>query len=112
MALVAQADGAVLACTWRLVTVTALSRVKVEPIQVEVRAPGKKAFTIPRGLAERVSPPSLNLKVETPPPDRELLPAELTCGAPLPHPAPVSVNDEPETCGLEQPPATIRKELR
>ena len=38
--------------------VTALSRVMVEPVQVEVRAPGRNALSNPRGLAEMVSVPS------------------------------------------------------
>src|SRR6266446_9146224 len=56
-ALVVQPLGAVLACTCRRVTVTALSGVQVEPVQVEVSAPGRNTFCSPRGLALSVSPP-------------------------------------------------------
>src|SRR6266481_7826923 len=56
-ALVVQPLGAVLACTCTRVTVTALSGVQVEPVQVEVSAPGRNTFCSPRGLALSVSPP-------------------------------------------------------
>src|SRR6266404_2903395 len=57
IALVVQPLGAVLACTCTRVTVTALSGVQVEPVHVEVSAPGRKTFCSPRGLALRLSPP-------------------------------------------------------
>src|SRR6266478_10133893 len=56
-ALVVQPLGAVLACTCTRVTVTALSGVQVEPVQVEVSAPGRNTFCSPRGLALSDSPP-------------------------------------------------------
>src|SRR6266478_7186643 len=56
-ALVLQPPGAVLACTCTRVTVTALSGVQVEPVQVEVSAPGRNTFCSPRGLALSDSPP-------------------------------------------------------
>src|SRR5215471_9305349 len=49
-ALVVQAAGAVLACTCTRVMVTGLSVVHVEPVQVEVSAPGRKTFCSARGL--------------------------------------------------------------
>src|ERR1700724_3892878 len=57
MALVVQPLGAVFACTCKRVTVTALSGVHVEPVQVEVSAPGRNTFCSPRGLALSDSPP-------------------------------------------------------
>src|SRR5947208_1727967 len=50
MALVAQALGAVFACTCTRVMVMALSVVQVAPVQVDVSAPGKKTFCSARGL--------------------------------------------------------------
>src|SRR5579859_5379116 len=55
-ALVVHPLGAVFACTCKRVTVTALSGVQVEPVQVEVSAPGRNTFCSPRGLAVSVSP--------------------------------------------------------
>src|SRR5579864_7369837 len=49
-ALVLQPAGAVLVWTCTRVTVMALSRVQVEPVQVEVKAPGRKTFCSARGL--------------------------------------------------------------
>src|SRR5229473_6785400 len=57
IALVVQPLGAVFACTCKRVTVTALSGVHVEPVQVEVSAPGGNTFCSPRGLALSDSPP-------------------------------------------------------
>ncbi len=49
-ALVVQPAGAVLACTCTRVMITGLSVVHVEPVQVEVSAPGRKTFCSERGL--------------------------------------------------------------
>src|SRR4029077_15651175 len=57
IALVVQPLGAVFACTCKRVTVTALSGVHVEPVQVEVSPPGRNTFCSPRGLALSDSPP-------------------------------------------------------
>src|ERR1700732_4871222 len=57
MALVVQPLGAVLACTCTRVTVTPLSGVQVEPVHVEVSAPGRNTFCSPRGLELIVSAP-------------------------------------------------------
>src|ERR1700730_4033483 len=56
MAVVVQPLGAVFACTCTRVMVTALSGVHVEPVHVEVSAPGKNTFCSPRGVALRDSP--------------------------------------------------------
>src|ERR1700730_6116154 len=56
-AFVVQPAGAVFACTWTRVIVTALSTGQGEPVHVEVRAPGKKTFCSPRGLAVNDSVP-------------------------------------------------------
>src|SRR5256885_4872240 len=58
MALVPQPLGAVLACTWTRVMITALSVVQVAPVHVEVSAPGRKTFCSARGLELTVSGPS------------------------------------------------------
>ena len=54
--LVVHPDGAVLACAWTRVIVTALSTVHVEPVQVLVNAPGRKIFCSARGDAVTDSP--------------------------------------------------------
>src|SRR5208337_1980511 len=66
-ALVEHPAGAVFACTCTRVTVTPLSGVHVEPVHVEVSAPGKKMFCSPRGEAVRASLPRWSLYVERPP---------------------------------------------
>src|SRR5260370_41685886 len=64
IALVVQPLGAVFACACKRVTVTALSGVHVEPVQVEVSAPGRNTFCSPRGLALRDPPPKAIPRVQ------------------------------------------------
>src|SRR5579859_243834 len=49
-AFVVQPEGAVFACTCTRVMVTGRSVVQVEPVQVDVSAPGRKTFCSARGL--------------------------------------------------------------